>query len=207
MAPALIFETLWKGGWAMIPLAICSILALAIVCDKLLWGLRWSRLFPKEILQELRYLKLSEDEKLRILREKNRFESSPIGRMILSIVTSNVKTEDELFNTLQLQGRSETLRLQKNLSMLGTIAAIAPLLGLLGTVLGMIRTFSVIEQAGIGNPQLLAGGISEALVATASGIIIAVPSLVFYRSFSAKIKMIIAQFEVLSIELLQRCKS
>jgi len=100
-------------------------------------------------------------------------------------------------------GRHVTQLLERNLNTLGTIAAISPLIGLLGTVIGMIKVFAVITLEGVGNPETLAGGISEALITTAAGLVVAIPSVIFYRYFRGKINQLVVSMEEQAMQLIE----
>ena len=93
--------------------------------------------------------------------------------------------------------------MEKNLNTLGTIAAISPLIGLLGTVVGMIKVFAAITTSGVGNPETLAGGISEALITTAAGLVVAIPSVIFYRYFRGKINRLVVNMEEQAMQLIE----
>lgn len=197
-----LFQIIERGGWAMVPLVISSVLALAVVIERMVWGLRRSRIIPSNFAA--RCDELLRSGHLDELKELCLSDSSPLSRILLAGLRNYDRSREELVEALELAGRREHAGLQKHIGILGTIAAIAPLLGLLGTVIGIIRTFTVIEQHGIGNPQLLAGGISEALIATASGICIAVPAVIFYRYFSHRARALTLELEGIASELLSR---
>jgi biopolymer transport protein ExbB len=108
-----------------------------------------------------------------------------------------------MIGAIEDAGRHVTHDLERFLNMLGTIAAISPLLGLLGTVTGMIRTFKAITVAGVGNPTAMAGGIAEALITTAAGLLVAIPALVAYRYLRGRVDALVIQMEKESIKLVQ----
>lgn len=187
------WQILEKGGWTMVPLALCSLAALAVVIERLLWGPSRSRVMPAAFLREIEEL-LSRrrfDELLGVCRSR----TSPIARILTTAIQHRSKPRAELRQTLESAGRQEAMLLQRRLGVLGTIAVISPLLGLLGTVFGMIETFTVIQSDGIGNAAALAGGISEALITTATGLTIAIPCLVFYRFFIHQSRRLIIEME------------
>lgn len=181
-----------KGGIVVIPLVLCSIVALAIILERL-WVTRRSRVIPKNLdLQVGELVRVGKiDEAISVCRR----DDSPLAHLLISALRAVERPRDEFLEVVQLTGKRELSLLLRFVGVLGTIAAIAPLLGLLGTVVGIIKTFALIEQHGIGNPQLLAGGISEALIATASGICIAVPSVIFYRFFLQRAKSLALELE------------
>lgn len=189
-----------QGGYLSVPLALCSLIAFAIVIERLLWGPSRARVIPPALEQETR--RLMSEGKYDELRGICRAEKSPLARIILSVLRNAGRKRIEAIEAVQVQGKREVLELQRYLNVLGTIAAISPLLGLLGTVFGMIETFTVIQDQGVGNASALAGGISEALITTAAGLSIAIPTLVFYRYFLQKAKKLIVDIESLAVELL-----
>ncbi len=189
-----------QGGYLSIPLAACSLIALAIIIERLLWGPSRKRVLPPALEQETR--RLMKENKYDELRGICRAEKSPLARIILSVLRNAGRARAEAVEAVQVQGKKEVLELQRYLGVLGTIAAISPLLGLLGTVFGMIDTFTVIQDQGVGNASALAGGISQALITTAAGLSIAIPTLVFYRYFLQKAKKLVVDIESLAVELL-----
>lgn len=177
----------------MIPLGLCSFAALTVIIERLVWGPNRRRVLPAAFLAEIDDL-LSRrrfEELLGVCRVRN----SALARLITTAIQHMHKPRNELRQTLESAGRREAIRLQRFLGILGTIAVISPLLGLLGTVFGMIQTFTVIQSEGIGNAAALAGGISEALITTATGLTIAIPCLVFYRFFIHQSRRLIIEME------------
>ena len=186
----------------MLPLALCSLLALTIIIERLLWGPTRARVIPKALEEETRTLmsRGNYDE----LRGICKGDKSPLARIILAVLRNAGRPRSEAIEAVEVQGKREVLELQRYLSVLGTIAAVSPLLGLLGTVFGMIQTFTVIQTEGVGNASALAGGISEALITTAVGLSIAIPTLVFHRYFLQKARRLIVDIESLAVELLDK---
>ncbi len=182
------YDFIAKGGVIALPLVIASIVAVAVILERF-FSTRRSKILPKNL--DLQISELVRAGKIEEAISICRRDDSPLARILVSglrriSASKGVIPRDELLEIVELTGKRELTTLQKYIGVLGTIAAIAPLLGLLGTVMGIIKTFSVIELHGIGNPQLLAGGISEALIATAAGICIAVPAVIFYRFFLSR---------------------
>lgn len=184
----------------MLPLALCSVISLAIIVERLLWGPKKEKAIPTNLLGDLRDLVRSKkhDEIIGLCRSNN----SSLARIVLAGTRNLSKPRQELVEICERVGKNETARMQRFLNTLATIAAISPLLGLLGTVFGMIATFQVIEAQGVGSAAALSGGISEALITTATGLAIAIPSLVFYRFFLGKIRAIVLELENVAAELL-----
>lgn len=193
-------ELFTTGGWLMLPLFLCSIIAIGIIIERF-WSLQTKHISPPELVtqiwQWLRHQQVDES-RIRALQE-----NSPLGQILASgLITKNAPREITK-ESIEDVGRHVTLSLEKNLNTLGTIAAIAPLLGLLGTVIGMIKVFAVITTEGVGNPETLAGGISEALITTATGLVVAIPSLIFYRYFRGKINLLVVDMEQQAMKLIE----
>ena len=127
--------------------------------------------------------------------------SVPMTRVMLAAIISFEKTEAELKEILEEAGRQEVPHIRSHLTALGTIASVAPLLGLLGTVVGMISVFTTLSEQSNVNPSMLAGGISEALVTTAVGMVIAVPTLAFYNYFVNRLQILILEMERISLRM------
>ena len=187
-----------EGGPVMWPLLICSIAALAIFLEKLV-SLRRHKIIPHQLKSSVDQLlsqkKVSEVEVLC----KN--DSSTLASILLAGVEHNGKTRDRIKESIEEVGKKEGLDLSKNIGALATIAHISPLLGLLGTVMGMLRVFHVITAQGVGNAQSLAGGIAEALITTIAGLIIAIPTLVANRYLVAKVKTYITEIESYALKV------
>lgn len=197
------FELLIAGGWVMLPILICSILAFAIIVERF-WCLRTSKIAPQYMVD--RIIHGLEKQQLRLSQVKQLCRETPLGILInAGFISDNEKAS---LSTIKLRmedaGRLVILKLEKYLNFLGTIAAIAPLLGLLGTVMGMIEVFSVINMNGIGSSEELAGGIAEALLTTAFGLLVAIPSMMFYRFFQRKIDELALLLEHQSLQLAER---
>ena len=145
----------------------------------------------------------------RKLVEATRFcrdSSLPITRMLHAAIINYEKPEAELKEILEEAGRQEIPRIRSHLSTLGTIASVAPLLGLLGTVLGMISVFATLSEGSNIDPSMLAGGISEALVTTALGMVVAMPALACYNYFAAKVQNLIIEMERVSLHMVSVLK-
>ena len=188
----------------MLPIIGASILAFAIILERF-WSLRRTRIMPKGLLQivveELRGNKLS-SERIRAIAS-----GSPLGRILAVGLTNRGQSHDLLKERIEETGRQVVHELERFLNTLGTIATVTPLLGLLGTVFGMIQVFGVITSVGVGNPHILAGGIAKALITTAAGLIVAIPAHVFYRYFRGYIDTLTMEMEDQSIRLVENVKS
>lgn len=197
-------DLIYKGGPLMIALVICSILSFAIIIERLIY-LRRNRIIRIDILREIEVaIKKRDFDKALEWTEKVKAPMIKIAKVAL--INAN-KPKDDLKNYVEEAGRMHVQGLERFLTILQTIAVISPLLGLLGTVTGMIDVFETIVTHGTGNASVLAGGISEALITTASGLSIAIPTLVFYNLFAKKSESIVTEMEhhsVTMVELLNR---
>jgi len=184
----------------MLPIITCSIVALAITIERF-WTLQKERVTPKYLAAKI--WQWSKDDKL----DENRIfqirKSSPLGRVLASGLLNKNYDREIMKESIEETGRHVAYELQRFLNTLGTIAAISPLLGLLGTVIGMIQVFSVITSVGVGDPGELAGGISKALITTAAGLSVAIPSLIFVRYFRRRVDGLVVGMEEEAIKLVE----
>jgi biopolymer transport protein ExbB len=181
------FELLVKGGVFMIPIALTSLLGLAIVFERWL-ALRQSRIMPKNFLSGLRRVARDREAALAYCQEND----SPIARVIGAGVRKMGQGEERVERAMEEAGSKEITKLRRNLRMLYGISVASPMMGLVGTVWGMIHAFRVTASAGgIGKPELLAKGIYEALVATLCGLAVAIPALIVYYWFIGKIEKVV----------------
>lgn len=193
-------EIFKSGGWLMIPLFACSIIAIAIIAERF-WSLQTKRIAPPQLMTQIwQWLRFKQVDDNRI---KSLQTNSPLGRILAAGLLNRNHSREITKESIEDIGRHVTLSLERNLNTLGTIAAISPLLGLLGTVFGMIQVFTVITTEGVGNPETLAGGISVALITTATGLIVAIPSLIFYRYFRGKISSLVVDMEQEAMKLIE----
>jgi biopolymer transport protein ExbB len=193
-------ELFKAGGWLMLPLFACSVIAIAIIAERF-WSLQSPRIAPPELITQIwQWLRYDQVDKNRIQALQ---QNSPLGQILAAGLTNRNCSRDITKESIEDVGRHVTLSLERNLNTLGTIAAITPLLGLLGTVIGMIKVFAVITTEGVGNPETLAGGISEALITTATGLVVAIPSLIFYRFFRGKISRLVVDMEEQALKLIE----
>lgn len=193
------YQFVMKGGYLMYPIILCSILTLAILFERL-FALRRSRIIPEKFIIEVS--DLVRQQRMEDALTQCRLNDSSISRILMAGISRYQRSRQQVKEAIEDIGRLEAANLERYLAILGTIAGIAPLLGLLGTVTGMIKAFSVISHAGIGNPQMLAGGISEALITTAAGLTVAIPAFVFYKLLRSRVDKRILRMERVSIELL-----
>ena len=192
------YEIVVAGGWLMIPILLCSVVAIAIVFERS-WTLSGSRIAPPNLLAHVwetyRSNRLSVD---RIIELRN---DSPLGEVFAAGLANMKHGRAVMKDAMEEAGNKVTHDMERFLSVLGTIATISPLLGLLGTVLGMIEVFTQIMISGTGNAGLLAGGISKALITTASGLSVAIPAMVFHRHIERKIDGRVVEMEQQSTRL------
>ena len=189
-----------KGGPVMYPILFCSILSLAIIIERLI-SLRRGRIIRPETL--FRVQDLIRIERIADIIELCQKNSSPMSRIVLAAIKNINQPKAEIKEAVSEAGRQEVRVLEKNLAILGTIVSIAPLLGLLGTVTGMIRAFYTIALRGVGEPTALASGISEALLTTAAGLTVAIPSQLFYNYFINKVDSLTLDMEQNSLDILE----
>jgi len=194
-----VLELVKSGGWLMIPIIICSVIAMAIIIERF-WSLQEKKIIPHQQMVA-QIWKWAQDNNLTGERIKELRDSSPLGRILASGLMNANQTREVMKESIVDTGRHVTHELERYLSMLGTISVITPLLGLLGTVVGMIKVFSVITDVGVGNPGELAEGISQALITTAAGISVAIPSVIFYRFFRRKVDNLVVSMEQESLKL------
>jgi biopolymer transport protein ExbB len=196
-----IFEFLQKGGYLMIPIAICSVLSLAVIIEKII-NLRVKKIIVPEVKSVVNNLTSEDDINLALsVCDQHKGVLSNLMKMVLQHQgTSYLAVRDELSDN----GRQEVRVLEKGLMILETVAAVTPILGLLGTVVGMIKVFNVISVQGVGEASALSGGISEALITTAAGLTVGIPALIFYNYFSKKTEDLILDIENISNNLLKK---
>ena len=184
----------------MVPLFLCSVIATAVVFERF-WTLRQEKVAPRSLLNDL--LVVSRENLVDEAFLKRVEMSSPLGTVLASCMANSQRPRDEVKEIVEEVGRHVAFNLVSYLNILSTIASVVPLLGLLGTVLGMIEVFAVITVNGIGQAGELAGGISQALVSTAAGLVVAIPSLMFYRYFQGRVEAIVISMEKDTLRLLE----
>jgi biopolymer transport protein ExbB len=192
-------EILLAGGWMMVPIVLCSIVALAIVIERF-WTLRASNVVPKGVGVQVEAWAAADELDVEHL---NRLRSeSALGKVLAAALANRHRSRDVIKEAVEDTGRHVVHELERFLNTLGTIAGVTPLLGLLGTVIGMIKVFSAIMVSGVGNPNELAGGISEALITTAAGLTVAIPSYFFFRYFKGRVEEYVVSMEERAISLI-----
>ena len=196
-------EFVVKGGPVMVPLLLCSVISLSIIVERCL-TLRRRRILKYDVLQRIE--ELLRDRKIPEASTLCKRYPSSMTRILLAAILNHDKSRPEIKEIIEDAGRQEMPVLERYLTILGTIASISVLLGLLGTVMGMIRTFNAIAALGYGHPEALAAGISEALVATATGLTIAIPTLVLYNVFTSKVDSLVIEMEKNALRMLSILK-
>jgi biopolymer transport protein ExbB len=187
-----VLEILKSGGWLMLPILFCSVLAMAIIIERF-WTLQMVRVMPEDALRALSDAfggKVPGSERLQQLGR-----GSPLGQVLVAGLINADHGREAMVQAVEQRAAVIVHEMERYLNTLGTIAAITPLLGLLGTVIGMIRVFSEIMLQGTGNPNALAGGISEALITTAAGLTVAIPTYAFHRHFLRRVDSLVLSLE------------
>lgn len=192
-------EIILAGGWLMIPILLSSTLAVAIIIERF-WTLRRSKVMPNGLgatVEEWAARHELDQHHLDRLRAE-----SPLGRIYASALANRKHPRELIKEAVEDTGRHVVHDMERFLNTLGTIAGVSPLLGLLGTVIGMIKAFSAILISGVGDANVLAGGISEALITTAAGLTVAIPSYIFYRFFRGMVSEYVISMEERAISLI-----
>jgi len=180
------------GGFVLPILILAAILALAIVGNRF-WVLRRARVVPPGLVE--RVADMVEAGKLPQAVKQLYENDTPLARILLVALQQVGQPRDAIKEAVEDAGRHEMAHLDRYLNFLGSIAGVAPLLGLLGTVFGIMHAFAAIGAVGMGDPKALAGGIAEALITTAAGLIVAIPSLLFYRYFRGRVEVLVLATE------------
>ncbi|NBB93592.1 MAG: MotA/TolQ/ExbB proton channel family protein [Gammaproteobacteria bacterium] len=192
-------EIVVAGGWLMLPILLCSVIAAAIIIERFV-NLRRRRVLPAGVLERVRQWAAQRELDRQHIEQLRR--SSALGRVLAAALVNRRREREVIKDSVEDTGRHVVHELERFLNTLGTIAGITPLLGLLGTVIGMIDVFSAIMIHGVGDPNQLAGGISQALITTAAGLTIAIPSYFFYRYFRGLVRAYVVEMEQQALELL-----
>lgn len=199
-----VLEFFSKGGFVIYPLLLCSIAGISIVIEKLV-TLRRKKVIIPEIVSVLDNIKDPADIGLALsICEKHK---GPFASIVRTCLENRELPREELKEVLNDQGRQEVYQLERGLVVLETIAGIAPLLGLLGTVIGILKVFNVIAEIGVGQATALSGGISEALITTIVGLSIGIPAVVVYNLFTNKAERLVLEIEKYSALLLAKVSS
>ncbi|VAW64982.1 MotA/TolQ/ExbB proton channel family protein [hydrothermal vent metagenome] len=186
------------GGWLMFPIIIGSIIALAIILERF-WALQKSKIIPNHLVATIwHWVKEGQLERSKI---EELSKQSSLGRVLAAGLNNRHMDRERIKESIEEAGRQVVHDMERFLNTLGTIAAISPLLGLLGTVVGMIKVFSAITSSGVGNAAPLAGGISQALFTTAAGLTVAIIALIFHRYFRGRVDELVVKMEEEAIKM------
>jgi biopolymer transport protein ExbB len=194
------WEIIKAGGPVMVPIVLCSVVAAAIFLERL-WSLQPRRVIPHELTD--RVWKLVETRTLTERHVEALEQNSPLGRVLAAGLKNRQHGREIMKEVIEDTGRHVVHELERFIDLLGTIAAISPLLGLLGTVTGIISAFEAITSQGVGDPRVLSGGIGEALITTAAGLMVAIPALVGYRYLRSRVEALVIDMEKEAIRLVQ----
>ncbi|MBC6907180.1 MotA/TolQ/ExbB proton channel family protein [Saccharophagus sp. K07] len=192
------FEIIVSGGWLMLPIIACSIVTIAITIERF-WALNPSKIAPPNLLGQVwNWIQTNQmdSEKLKELRR-----SSPLGRILAAGLSNSRHGRDVMKDSIEETASQVIHEMERFLNALGTIASVSPLLGLLGTVFGMIEVFNQIVLQGSGNPGALAGGISVALITTAAGLCVAIPAMLAHRFFLRRLDTLVVTMEQEAVKL------
>jgi biopolymer transport protein ExbB len=187
-----VLELVLAGGPFMWPIILCSVVAAGIILERI-WTLQRRRVMPPDLTRRIWALVEAgqANDKVIAALEVN----SPLGKLLATGLANRHRPRAVLMERLEDAGRHVAHDLDRFINTLGTIAGVAPLLGLLGTVTGIIKAFEAIHVQGLGDPRILSGGISEALIATAAGLVVAIPSQVAYRYLRGRVDSTVVQIE------------
>jgi len=195
-----VLELVQAGGWMMVPIILCSVVAAAIAVERL-WTLQPNRIAPRQLLAQVwGYVKKNEIDRDRLREIRN---GSALGQIFAAGLGNARHGREIMKEAMEEEANVVMHELERYLTALGTIASVSPLLGLLGTVVGMIKAFTVLMAEGAGNANNLAGGISTALITTAGGLSVAIPALAFYRFFLRRVDDLIVTMEQEASKLLE----
>ena len=192
------FELIKSGGLMMAPLILCSVLALAIIVERF-WSLQRKRVLPPDLVSQV--WRVARDKMLNEADLQRLKDSSLLGFVLAAGLANSHHGRDVMKECIEEAGRQVVNELEKFINTLGTIASVSPLLGLLGTVIGMIQAFTAIVAQGVGDPAVLAEGISVALITTATGLTVAIPSLIFHRYFERLVDEYVVEMEAQALKL------
>jgi len=194
-----VYEFLVQGGPLVIPIGLCSVIALGVFLERL-WTLKRTRIIPESFILRIEEL-IGEDrvaDALLLCQENH----NPMGSVMAAALRNAEKDRPRVKEAVEEVGKFEGAMLERYVEIVGTCAAVAPLLGLLGTVLGMITVFQRVEEQGLGDPSVFASGIWEALITTAVGLAVAIPALIFYKYLQVRVDSLIVEMEERALRLI-----
>jgi biopolymer transport protein ExbB len=190
------WEIVKSGGPFMAPIILCSIILVGIVFERL-WTLQRKRVLPQELLKKVTQLADANQVNAKVIEalEKN----SPLGRVLAAGLANRHRGRTIMMERVEDVGRHVVHELERFVNTVGTLASISPLLGLLGTVTGIISAFKGVMLGGLGDPRFLAQGISEALICTAGGLAVAIPAYIAHRYLRGKVERIVIEMEKIAV--------
>lgn len=198
------FEIIKSGGWLMLPIVLCSIAVIAISAERY-WTLTSKKVAPRHLLAQVwGWIK---NNQLDASKLKELKQSSELGAVLAAGLSNSRHGRDIMRDSIQEAASQVIHNMERYVGALGTIAAVAPLIGLLGTVFGMIEVFTAITTQGTGNAGVLAGGISKALITTAAGLCVAIPAMMLHRHFMRHIDSLVITMEQDAIKLVDALHS
>jgi biopolymer transport protein ExbB len=192
------WEIVRAGGPFMWPIVLCSVGAAAIILERL-WTLQEQRVLPRDLVRRVRQLVEADQVTDKVIAALE--QNSPLGRVLAAGLASRPRGREIMMERLEDAGRHVVHDLERFLNTLGTIASTSPLLGLLGTVTGIIKSFNALQAGAAGDPRMLSGGIAEALIATAAGLCVAIPALIAYRYLRGRVESFVVEMEKDAIRL------
>ncbi len=184
----------------MWPLLVLSVISLAIIVERL-YSLQEKRILPEDLTDKM--WKLVETNQLTERHVLALARNSALGQILAAGLSQRYRPREYIKEAIEDTGRHVVHELERFLNLLGSIASVSPLLGLLGTVMGIFTAFSSITQQGVGDPKVLSGGIGQALIATATGLIVAIPSLMAYRYLRGHVETLVIKMEKEALRLVQ----
>jgi len=194
-----VLELIKAGGWLMAPILLCSAIAVGLIVERFM-TLSRKKVVPSDLGQQV----VGWATRSRLDQEHidALAQHSPLGKILSAAVRNRRRSREIIKEAVEDTGRHVVHDSERYLNTLGTIAGISPLLGLLGTVIGMIKVFAQITTQGVGDAQALSAGISQALVTTAAGLVVAIPAFFFYRYFRGKIDRLVVDMEQEALPLI-----
>ena len=198
------YDILLKGGPIVIPIGICSLVALSVFLERL-WTLKRSRVIPDQFIERIQTM-IREDrisDALLLCEESQ----SPMANIMAAALRNARRKRPVVKEAVEEVGKHEGAQLEKFVEVLGTCAAISPLMGLLGTVTGMMEVFREVEAAGLGDPSVFASGIWQALITTAIGLTVAIPAFIFYKYLLGRVDGLLLEMEERSLNLIDMVAS
>ncbi len=193
-------EIVKAGGWLMAPIILCAILAMGIILERF-WTLQPKKVIPQDLTARVwGWVKNNQLDQAKI---QSLYQGSQLGQILAAGLINRDRERAVMKDSIEDTGRHVVHELERYLDTLGTVAAISPLLGLLGTVIGMVKVFTAITTHGVGNPTVLAGGIAEALITTGAGLTVAIPALIGYRYFRSHVDSLVVNMEKEAIKLVE----